>query len=41
VLGALQPLRCLEWGSGHSTLRFSSLLSQDAHWLSIEHDRAW
>jgi hypothetical protein len=41
VLRALQPQRSLEWGSGYSTLRFTSLLSPDAHWLSIEHDRAW
>lgn len=41
VLRALAPRRCLEWGSGFSTLRFSSLLAPDAHWLSIEHDRAW
>ncbi len=41
VLRALQPRRCLEWGAGFSTLRFTSLLPPDAHWLSIEHDRAW
>jgi predicted O-methyltransferase YrrM len=41
VLRALVPRRCLEWGSGYSTLRFTSLLPPDAHWLSIEHDRAW
>lgn len=41
VLRALEPQRCLEWGSGYSTLRFTSLLSPDARWLSIEHDRAW
>lgn len=41
VLRALKPQRSLEWGSGYSTLRFTSLLSPDAHWLSIEHDRAW
>lgn len=41
VLRALQPLRCLEWGSGYSTLRFASLLPSDASWLSVEHDRTW
>jgi hypothetical protein len=41
VLRALQPRRCLEWGSGFSTLRFASLLPPDAHWLSLEHDRGW
>lgn len=41
VLRALQPRRCLEWGSGYSTVRFSGLLGPEACWLSVEHDRAW
>lgn len=41
VLRALQPRRCLEWGSGYSTMRFAGLLAPEARWLSVEHDRAW
>jgi predicted O-methyltransferase YrrM len=41
VLRRLQPLRCLEWGSGMSTLQFPGLLPADSRWLSIEHDRHW
>ena len=36
-----EPVRCLEWGSGFSTLHFPRLLSQESSWLSIEHDKAW
>lgn len=41
VLRLRQPLRCLEWGGGHSTLRFPDLLPAEATWTSIEHDRTW
>lgn len=41
VIGALQPLRCLEWGGGMSTLQFPALLPIDAKWLTIEHDATW
>lgn len=41
VLRALQPLRCLEWGGGMSTLQFPDLLPAAATWLTIEHDTAW
>jgi len=32
-------MRCLEWGSGRSTLWFPS--GKDLTWLSIEHDKEW
>jgi predicted O-methyltransferase YrrM len=41
VLRALQPMRCLEWGGGMSTLQFPDLLPAAATWLTIEHDTAW
>lgn len=41
VLRLRQPLRCLEWGGGHSTLRFPDLLPAQATWTSIEHDKGW
>lgn len=41
LLRAISPLRCLEWGSGHSTLYFPRFMAAGGTWLSIEHDRAW
>ncbi len=41
VLRALQPMRCLEWGGGLSTLQFPALLPAAATWRTIEHDTAW
>ena len=41
MLRALQPLRCLEWGGGMSTLQFPDLLPASATWRTIEHDTAW
>jgi predicted O-methyltransferase YrrM len=41
VLTNLQPTRCLEWGSGFSTVYFPYLLKPDAHWLAIEHVEDW
>jgi predicted O-methyltransferase YrrM len=41
VLRGLQPLRCLEWGGGMSTLQFPTLLPVGASWLTIEHDPTW
>ena len=41
VLRGLQPLRCLEWGGGMSTLQFPDLIPASATWLTIEHDTAW
>lgn len=36
-----KPINALEWGSGKSTLFFSSLLRQGSSWLSLEHDPSW
>lgn len=41
VIGRLQPMRCLEWGGGLSTLQFPALLDPSATWRSIEHDTGW
>ncbi|MBF0331990.1 MAG: class I SAM-dependent methyltransferase [Candidatus Omnitrophica bacterium] len=41
ILKDQKPGRCLEWGSGFSTLSFSSLLGQGGTWLSMEHDKSW
>jgi predicted O-methyltransferase YrrM len=41
ILTKLQPARCLEWGAGMGTLQFPALLSAEARWLSIAHDRRW
>ncbi len=38
---SLQPLRCLEWGCGCSTMFFKKYLSKGAGWISVEHDRSW
>jgi predicted O-methyltransferase YrrM len=39
VLEKLQPMRCLEWGSGISTLMLPALIPGESRWLSVEHDR--
>lgn len=36
-----RPIRALEWGSGRSTLFFSSLLPQGSSWVALEHDAGW
>lgn len=41
ALENLQPKRCLEWGSGFSTVYFPLLLSKDASWLALEHNDEW
>jgi len=41
LLVKLQPMRCLEWGGGLSTLQFPALLPAGARWTSIEHDATW
>jgi predicted O-methyltransferase YrrM len=41
ILIRLRPDRCLEWGSGKSTLQFPALVSAEARWLAVEHDRRW
>ena len=41
ILLELRPTRCLEWGSGYSTLYFSKFIPDSAKWIAVEHDRAW
>jgi len=41
VLTNFKPKKCLEWGSGYSTLFFPQLLSNNFTWISIEHDKNW
>lgn len=41
ILRNLKPKKCLEWGSGYSTLYFPSLLDNNAKWASIEHEEKW
>jgi predicted O-methyltransferase YrrM len=41
LLTRLQPRRCLEWGSGVSTLVFPAHLPSEAKWTAIEHDPRW
>jgi predicted O-methyltransferase YrrM len=36
-----KPVNALEWGSGKSTVYFSSLLPQGSSWLAVEHDPDW
>lgn len=36
-----KPKRCLEYGSGYSTLYFPRFLDRDAKWISIEHEHGW
>src|SRR5690606_16971409 len=40
VLLNIRPKKCLEWGSGYSSLIFPELVDPDL-WLAIEHDRDW
>jgi len=41
VIKRLAPKRCLEWGSGFSTLYFPNFVAQDSTWLSLEHHSEW
>ena len=41
VLKKLQPIKCLEWGSGGSTIHFTKFLPKGAQWFSVEHNRDW
>ena len=36
-----EPVSALEWGSGNSTLYFSSKLPKGSSWCAVEHNRAW
>ncbi|MTI21978.1 hypothetical protein E1176_13175 [Fulvivirga sp. RKSG066] len=41
ALKNLNPKRCLEWGSGFSTVYFPHLLDKDSSWLALEHNTEW
>ncbi|MCG3115704.1 MAG: class I SAM-dependent methyltransferase [Candidatus Manganitrophus sp. SA1] len=41
VLRSLRPKKCLEWGTGFSTLYFSKFLTEETKWVSIEHEKDW
>ncbi len=41
ILMKHRPLKCLEWGSGYSTIYFPSLLNKRSKWISVEHDKYW
>jgi len=41
LLRNLQPKRCLEWGSGYSTIYFPKFLASDSDWFAIEHYPEW
>ncbi len=41
ILRKLHPARCLEWGSGYSTLYFSQLIPESAEWMAVEHNHGW
>lgn len=41
ILRNLNPVSCLEWGAGYSTLFFPPQLARKASWLAVDHDEAW
>jgi len=41
LLDGLRPVSCLEWGAGYSTLFFPERLSNQAKWISVEHNKDW
>lgn len=41
IITKLKPKKCLEWGSGASTLFFPPKLDDGALWFSVEHDWSW
>lgn len=41
ILTRLQPMKCLEWGAGYSTVYFPRFLPAAAQWISVEHDDSW
>jgi len=40
ILMNTRPKKCLEWGSGYSSLAFPDLIDPEL-WMAIEHDRDW
>ena len=41
ILTKLQPLKCLEYGSGYSTLFFPQFIHPEGKWFSVEHHKTW
>ena len=41
LLANLQPSKCLEWGSGYSTLYYPQFATPRTHWMAIEHNAEW
>ena len=41
ILQKIKPRKCLEWGSGFSTLYFAKFMAENPQWISIEHDKSW
>lgn len=41
ILLNLRPQKCLEYGSGYSTLFFPKFLPPDSQWVAFEHHREW
>ena len=41
ILKRLRPKKCLEWGSGNSTIYFPNFVSKNSNWISIEHEKDW
>ncbi|MEP2771883.1 MAG: hypothetical protein ABJH05_07025 [Fulvivirga sp.] len=41
IIDKVQPKRCLEWGSGLSTIYFPKRLSEPYEWVAVEHFEPW
>lgn len=41
ILLNLKPARCLEYGSGYSTLYLTQYLPEGSSWVSLEHESGW
>ncbi len=41
ILKKIKPLKCLEWGSGYSSIYFPNYIHKAARWISIENDIDW
>uniref|UniRef100_A0A7C2P225 Class I SAM-dependent methyltransferase n=1 Tax=candidate division WOR-3 bacterium TaxID=2052148 RepID=A0A7C2P225_UNCW3 len=41
ILKKLEPIKCLEWGAGYSTLYFPKILNSNSTWIAIEHEKEW
>lgn len=41
IIDKVKPSRCLEWGSGLSTIYFPKRLESPYEWVAVEHFEAW